>query len=97
MQTQPRQESWTYVENSNYYNPNPTTRAYNSNWETLWNISIVSSNLCPQQVPKAEFLTNPLKHEALTPTTLTSLANLGQTEADRQVRRNKTTVYYNEK
>lgn len=37
------------------------------------------------QVPKAEFLTNPLKHEALTPTTLTSLANLGQTDADRQV------------
>ena len=37
------------------------------------------------QVPKAEFLTNPLKHEGLTPTSLASLTNMGQTDADRQV------------
>ncbi|XP_063692324.1 uncharacterized protein LOC134824359 [Bolinopsis microptera] len=37
------------------------------------------------QVPKAEFLSNPLKHEGLTPTSLASLTNMGQTDADRQV------------
>ena len=36
-------------------------------------------------MPKAEFLTNPLKHEGLTPTTLASLTSLGQSDADRQV------------
>ncbi|KAL5262239.1 hypothetical protein ACHWQZ_G007830 [Mnemiopsis leidyi] len=37
------------------------------------------------QVPKADFLSNPLKHEGLTPTSLASLNNMGQTDADRQV------------